>query len=176
MRLLGVLALAAPVALGTLLIVDPTAFVSWADEGSRSMVAMLVAAIVGVSLTALVVSGYLRFRFVALVKAAEQIAAGDYSTAVAVRGKGLETRLATAINGIASAFADTHDLATIDRLTGVANRQVLLSDLFSEVERASRSRIATRQRALDISPTSWAVLYRSPTCRSVGERRSGTGD
>ena len=138
MRLLGVLALAAPVALGTLLIVDPTAFVSWADEGSRSMVAMLVAAIVGVSLTALVVSGYLRFRFVALVKAAEQIAAGDYSTAVAVRGKGLETRLATAINGIASAFADTHDLATIDRLTGVANRQVLLSDLFSEVERASR--------------------------------------
>ncbi len=138
MRLLGVLALAAPVALGTLLIVDPTAFVSWADEGSRSMVAMLVAAIVGVSLTALVVSGYLRFRFVALVKAAEQIAAGDYSTAVAVHGKGLETRLATAINGIASAFADTHDLATIDRLTGVANRQVLLSDLFSEVERASR--------------------------------------
>jgi len=138
MRLLGVLALAAPVALGTLLIVDPTAYVSWVNDGSRSIVAMLVAAIAGVSLTSLVVSAYLRFRFVSLVKAAERIAVGDYSTTVTVGGKGLESRLATAINSIASAFADTHDLATIDRLTGVANRQVLLSDLFSEVERASR--------------------------------------
>ena len=138
MRVLGVLALAAPVALGAILILDPTAYVSWADEGSRSIVAMLVAAIVGVSLTALVVSGYLRFRFAGLVHAAERIAQGDYSTTVAVRGKGLDTRLATAINSIAGAFADTYDLATIDRLTGVANRQVLLSDLFSEVERASR--------------------------------------
>ena len=138
MRVLGVLALAAPVALGAVLILDPTAYVSWADEGSRSIVAMLVASIVGVSLTALVVSGYLRFRFAGLVHAAERIAQGDYSTTVAVRGKGLDTRLATAINSIAGAFADTYDLATIDRLTGVANRQVLLSDLFSEVERASR--------------------------------------
>ena len=138
LRLLGVLALAAPVVLGTLLFVDPTAYVSWVDEGSRSVVAMLVAAIVGVSLTALVVSAYVRFRFVSLVKAAERIAEGDYSTTVAVRGTGLDTRLATAINSIAGAFADTYDLATIDRLTGVANRQVLLSDLFSEVERASR--------------------------------------
>lgn len=138
MRLFGVLALAASVALGALLIVDPTAHVSWVDEGSRSIVATLAAAIVGVSLTALVVSGYLRFRFAALVKAAEQIAEGDYSTAVAVRGHGLDSRLATAINHIAGAFADTYDLATIDRLTGVANRQALLADLFAEVERATR--------------------------------------
>ena len=138
MRVLGVLALAAPVALGAILILDPTAYVAWADDGSRSIVAMLVAAIVGVSLTALVVSGYLRLRFAGLVHAAERIAQGDYSTTVAVRGKGLDTRLATAINSIAGAFADTYDLATIDRLTGVANRQVLLADLFSEVERASR--------------------------------------
>jgi len=138
MRLFGVLALAAPVALGALLIVDPTAYVSWLDEGSRSIVATLAAVVVGVSLTAMVVSGYLRFRFAALVKAAEQIAEGDYSTAVAVRGHGLDSRLATAINRIAGAFADTYDLATIDRLTGVANRQALLADLFAEVERATR--------------------------------------
>ena len=138
MRVLGVLALAAPVALGAILILDPIAYVSWADDGSRSIVALLVAATVGVSLTALVVSGYLRLRFAGLVHAAERIAQGDYSTTVEVRGKGLDTRLATAINSIAGAFADTYDLATIDRLTGVANRQVLLADLFSEVERASR--------------------------------------
>lgn len=138
MRVLGVLALAAPVALGALFLFDPTAYVSWVDEGYRSVVAMLVAAIVGVSLTALVVSGYLRFRFARLVHAAERIAQGDYGTTVTVRGKGLDTRLATAINSIAGAFADTYDLATIDRLTGVANRQVLLAELFSEVERASR--------------------------------------
>ncbi len=138
MRLFGVLALAASVALGALLILGPTAYVSWMDEGSRSIVATLATATVGVSLTALVVNGYLRFRFAALVKAAEQIAEGDYSTAVVVRGHGLDSRLATAINHIAGAFADTYDRATIDRLTGVANRQALLADLFAEVERATR--------------------------------------
>src|SRR3954447_14644126 len=36
------------------------------------------------------------------------------------------------------ALAETNDRATIDRLTGVANRQALLTLLFAEVERASR--------------------------------------
>ena len=54
------------------------------------------------------------------------------------RGSGLEGRLAAAVNDIAGALADTHDRATIDRLTGVANRQALLAELFAEVERATR--------------------------------------
>ena len=102
------------------------------------MVAALVAAAIGVSLTAILVAGYFRFRFSALVRAAERIAAGDYTTAVVPRNRGLEGRLAHAVNDIAGALADTHDRATIDRLTGVNNRQVLLADLFAEVERASR--------------------------------------
>ena len=53
-------------------------------------------------------------------------------------GGGLEARLGAAINGISASLADTHDRATIDRLTGVANRQALLADLFAEVERATR--------------------------------------
>ncbi|MGK2852473.1 MAG: bifunctional diguanylate cyclase/phosphohydrolase [Candidatus Limnocylindrales bacterium] len=138
MRLFGVLALAAPVALGILLIIDPTALVSWVGEGYRSIAAMIVATIIGVSLTALVVSAYLRFRFVSLVKAAERIAAGDYATSVTVKGAGLDARLARAVNDIAGALADTTDRATVDRLTGVANRQALLAELFAEVERASR--------------------------------------
>jgi diguanylate cyclase (GGDEF)-like protein len=137
MRLLGVLALAAPVALGILLLTAPDAWVSWIDEGVRSIVAAFVAGAIGVSLTALLVVGWFRFRFASLVKAAERVATGDYT--ISVKGHtGLEGRLATAITDIASALADTTDRATFDRLTGVANRQALLAALFSEVERATR--------------------------------------
>ena len=138
MRLLGVLALAAPVAVGLLLIAVPELTASWLEEGLRSILAALVAALVGVSLTAIVVASHFRYRFVALSKAAERIAAGDFSTRVNERGSGLEARLARAINGTAVTLAETHESATIDRLTGVANRQSLLAALFAEVERASR--------------------------------------
>jgi len=138
MRLFGILALAAPVALGVLLLTAPDAWVTWIDQGVRSLLAAFVAAAVGVSLTALLVVGWFRFRFAGLVKAAERIATGDYTTEVSTRHTGLEGRLATAMSGIASALADTTDRATFDRLTGVANRQALLASLFSEVERATR--------------------------------------
>jgi diguanylate cyclase (GGDEF)-like protein len=138
MRLLVVLALAAPVALGILLLVEPIALWSWVDEGIRSILATLVAATLGVSLTALVVAAYLRFRFAGLVKGAERIAAGDYSTSVPIPGSGLERRFAQAVNRIAGAMAETHTRATIDKLTGVANRQSLITDLLAEVERANR--------------------------------------
>jgi diguanylate cyclase (GGDEF)-like protein len=138
MRLLGVLALAAPLALGILLLVSPDALVAGLDEGVRSIAAALMAAALGVTLTALLVAAYVRFRFGSIVRAAERIAGGDYATTVVARNHGLEGRLADAINDIANALADTHDRATIDRLTGVNNRQVLLADLFAEVERATR--------------------------------------
>ncbi len=138
MRLLGILALAAPAALGILAILMPAAFDSWFDEGTRSIVATLAAAAIGVSLTAILVAGYFRFRFGSLVKAAERIADGDYATSVTARGSGLEGRLAGTINDIAGALANSHQDATVDRLTSVANRTSLLASLFSEVERASR--------------------------------------
>jgi diguanylate cyclase (GGDEF)-like protein len=137
MRLLGILALAAPVAIGILSFVAPDALGSWIDDGIRSIMAAIAAGAIGVSLTALVVGAHFRYRFARLVKAAEHIAGGDYAIQVAPR-PGLEGRLATAVNEIAGALADTHDRATIDRLTGVANRQALLSELFSEVVRATR--------------------------------------
>ncbi len=137
MRLLGILALVAPVAIGILLFVVPDALTSWIDGGARSILGAIAAGAIGVSLTALVVAAHFRYRFARLVKAAEKIADGDYATQVKPR-TGLEGRLAAAVNGIAGALADTHDRATIDRLTGVANRQALLSDLFSEVVRATR--------------------------------------
>jgi diguanylate cyclase (GGDEF)-like protein len=138
MRLLGVLALAAPVAIGALSLFVPDALVSWIDGGVRSILAAIAAGAIGVSLTALVVATHFRYRFVRLVKAAERIAAGDYATQVSTRGAGLEGRLAAAVNDISGALADTHDRATVDRLTGVVNRQALLAELFSEVVRANR--------------------------------------
>ena len=150
MRLLGVLALAAPVALGILLLVEPTILGPWIDEGSRSIVATIVAAISGVSLTVLVVAGYLRFRMSDLVKGAERLASGDYTSTVSTAGGGLEGRLATALNSIAGSMAETYDRATVDRLTGVANRQSLLAALFSEVERAARYERALSVAFVDI--------------------------
>ena len=39
---------------------------------------------------------------------------------------------------VAATLAETHDAATTDRLTGIANRPAILAALFSEVERAAR--------------------------------------
>src|SRR5689334_19151830 len=138
MRLLGVLALVTPVMVGILLISDPELTASWADAGYRPLVAAITAVSIGVALTSLICWTLVRIRYGRLTKAAERIAAGDYAVAVSELGGGLEGRLARAINGIAASLADTHDRATFDRLTGVANRQALLAALFAEVERASR--------------------------------------
>ena len=136
-RLLGVLAFAAPAALGILLLAVPE-LMPLSPEGIRLIFSAVLAASIGVSLTTLLVTSHWRYRFNSMIKAAERIAGGDYTTTVPVKGKGLEARLAQAINDIAGALTATHDQATVDRLTGVANRQALLAALFSEVERASR--------------------------------------
>ena len=138
MRLLGVLAVAAPVAVALLFLTNPGLSLSWVSDADRSLVTGAASVMIGVGLTAVLAWVIARIRFGPLVSAAERIAAGDYTVAVSTRGGGLESRLGIAINGISTALADTHDRATIDRLTGVANRQALLAALFAEVERASR--------------------------------------
>ncbi|HKB28869.1 MAG TPA: diguanylate cyclase, partial [Candidatus Limnocylindrales bacterium] len=138
MRLLGFLALAAPVVFGIRLLADPSAAPSWLADGNRSFVAAIAAATIAVCLTTGVIQLLRNLHLRRLVKAAERIVAGDYTVRIGPRGGDLETRLAVAINQISAALADTHDRATIDRLTGVFNRQALLSELFTEVERATR--------------------------------------
>jgi diguanylate cyclase (GGDEF)-like protein len=137
-RLNGVLALAIAAGIGILLIATPDTFAAIIDAPTRPIALAIVAAVLGVALTASLVAAHFRYRFAHLVKAAERIAGGDYTATVVPRGEGLEARLAQAVNDIAAALVDTHDRATFDRLTGVANRQSLLAALFAEVERASR--------------------------------------
>jgi diguanylate cyclase (GGDEF)-like protein len=137
-RLYGILALAAVVGIGILLMFAPESLAPWVDLGVRPVITALVAAGLGVALTSMLVRAHQGYRFERLIKAAERIAAGDYTAYVAPRGTELESRLAHAVNDIAAALVDTHDRATVDRLTGVANRQSLLAALFAETERASR--------------------------------------
>jgi len=136
--LFGILALAAAVGIGILLMFAPEIVSPWVPASVRPLLTSFVAGVVGVALTTMLVRAHLRYRFDYLVKAAERIAAGDYTGYVAPRGTALEVRLARAVNDIATALVDTHDRATYDRLTGVANRQSLLAALFAEVERATR--------------------------------------
>ncbi len=138
MRLLALLGLAAPVGVALLLALNPAAVRSWIDEASHSVLVALVAGTVGVSLTATLVFAYVRMRFYGLIKAAERLAAGESDVRVKVPRSGLEGRLGRAIAGVSVAMTTTHEAATIDKLTGVANRQALLMALFTEVERAAR--------------------------------------
>ena len=137
-RLLGVLALAAPFAIGTLFLLMPELAESLVDGQTRLVVASVSAAIAGVTMTAAVLYVHSQVKLRRLVKAMERLASGDYAVTVAARGNGMDGRLARSINSISMALADTHDKATMDRLTGVANRQALLGELFAEVERAGR--------------------------------------
>ena len=140
MRLLGGLGLVAPVALILLSVAMPGALASSLDEWARSIVAAIVAGAVGVSLTAVLVFMYVRLRFARLVVAAERLAEGELGVSVAApaKGHGLEGRLARAMNGISTSLSETTDAATVDKLTGVANRRALLLELFNEVDRSNR--------------------------------------
>ena len=137
-RLFGILTLGSAVGIGVLLLLAPDTAAAWLPMPVRLVVSALVASIIGVALTSMLVRAHFAYRFGYLVKAAERIAAGDYTGYVEPRGSSLERRLARAVNDIATALVDTHDRATYDRLTGVANRQSLLAALFNEVERATR--------------------------------------
>jgi diguanylate cyclase (GGDEF)-like protein len=140
MRLLGGLGLIAPLTLVVVSLAAPSVLDSWFDEGSRSMLAAVLAGTMGVSLTAGIVFFYVRLRLRRLIRAAERLAAGELGVTTGSKpsSRGLEGRLARAIDTISVSLSETTDAATIDKLTGVSNRQTLLVNLFAEVERANR--------------------------------------
>lgn len=81
---------------------------------------------------------YLRGSVAELRRAADQLAAGELGTAVQGRVARPLVPLAAALDAAAAAFHEAWDAATTDRLTRVANRATLLSQLIGEVERARR--------------------------------------
>jgi len=135
-RLLGALGLLAPI--GVALLVALALAGPGLDEPGRDAAAVAGGMLVGVLVVATVVTLWLRARIVPVVRAIERIAAGDAETEIPAFRGGLEGRLSTALRGVATTLAETHDAATTDKLTGIANRPAILAALFSEVERAGR--------------------------------------
>ena len=132
------LGLLLPVAVAIVLIASPELLGASRDEPGRPLVVAIAGAIIGVCLTTMSVLGYVRYRLQPLVEAAEQIAGGETEVRVPSPRSGLEARLARAVAGVSEAMTERHEAATVDKLTGVGNRQTLLMALFNEVERATR--------------------------------------
>jgi diguanylate cyclase (GGDEF)-like protein len=134
-RLLGALGLVAPVA-AVLLVASAISGGAPQDQVETAWIAG--GALVGVAVVAAIVSLWLRARIVPVVRAVERIAEGDVETPLPRLQGGLGGRLVDAVAAVARTLAETHDAATTDRLTGIANRPAILAALFGEVERASR--------------------------------------
>ena len=113
---------------------------AYVPESQRpALVAVLgVAAAAGMTTMALVAWSYFGWRLSRIANALEHALETDRPTELRVMGIPAERRLARAFNTAAGAFLQTEARATHDRLTGVANRETLLSTLAAEVDRASR--------------------------------------
>ena len=134
-RALSGLGLLAPVALlAIILLVGPGGHALDPLEAA----ALVVAGLVGGSLTAVVASMWIRGRIIPVVRVAERLAAGELATPLPAHGRGVDGRLARAVAQLGETLAATHDAATIDKLTGIPNRPAVLGMLFGEVERAAR--------------------------------------
>jgi diguanylate cyclase (GGDEF)-like protein len=135
-RLLGALGLLAPIGLAVLAAVVLSGTLP--DASGRVAAAVLGGVVLGTALVAAVVSLWLRARIVPAVQATERIARGDITSPIPDFHGDLGGRLADALRSVATSLAESHDAATTDRLTGIANRPAILAALFGEVERAGR--------------------------------------
>lgn len=113
------------------------------------LVAVACAAAAGLSLMAVIASAAVAQRFARLAETLELGSTGD-AHPMAIRGLPVERRLARAFNAAALAFAQVEVRAARDRLTGLANRETLLSQLTTEVERANRYREPLSVAFIDI--------------------------
>ena len=133
MRLLGGVGLAVPAVLLALLVTAPAISRSGASELSLAALVGLAVYLIGLGIALFVLR-----RVDALVRAAEQLAAGQQDVRVPVHRRGPGGRLSRALDGISATMSTSQEAATVDRLTGVSNRAALLGSLFTEVERATR--------------------------------------
>jgi len=134
-RLLGALGLFAPI--GVILLVALAQSGAALDDAG-GVVGVAVGMLIGIALASAVVTLWLRARIVPVARAMERIAEGGTPTAIPAFRGGLGGRLADALRTVSTTLAESHDAATTDKLTGIANRPAILAALFSEVERAGR--------------------------------------
>lgn len=107
------------------------------DRGT--LVAVLaIAAAAGMTTMALVAWSYFGWRLSRIAAALEGTLENDEPIQLRVAGVPAERRLARAFNAASGAFIQTEVRATHDRLTGIPNRETLLTTLQAEIERAAR--------------------------------------
>jgi diguanylate cyclase (GGDEF)-like protein len=101
-------------------------------------VLMILAVAAGATVMALVAWSYFGWRLTRVAEALEATLDTDRPLQLRVTGTPAERRLAMAFNNASGAFIQVEARAAHDRLTGVANRESLLTTLSSEIERATR--------------------------------------
>jgi two-component system, cell cycle response regulator len=134
-RFLGFLA---PVAVA--IVVSLVVGVLQTDPGQRTTYLALIglATLAGMTTAALLGWSYFGWRLNRIAADLERTLETDEPVAIKEGGIPAERRLARALNTASGAFAQVEARATHDRLTGVANRETLLTTLTAEVERATR--------------------------------------
>jgi diguanylate cyclase (GGDEF)-like protein len=108
------------------------------DQRSTLVVVLGVAAVAGMTTMALVAWSYIGWRLSRIARALEHTLDTEQPIRLREGGIPAERRLARAFNTAAGAFLQTEARATHDRLTGVPNRETLLTTLAAEIERAAR--------------------------------------
>jgi len=98
----------------------------------------ILAAGAGMTAMALAAWSYFGWRLNRIAGALEATLQADEPVSLREGGIPAERRLARAFNAAAGAFLQVEASATHDRLTGVANRETLLTTLGMEIERATR--------------------------------------
>jgi diguanylate cyclase (GGDEF)-like protein len=135
-RALGFLA---PFAVAAVVTIALAIAAQTAQPQRAALVAVLVVAFVaGMTSMALVAWSYIGWRFNRIARALERTIETDEPVLLREGGIPAERHLARAFNAASGAFLQTEVRATHDRLTGIPNRETLLTTLTAEVERAAR--------------------------------------
>lgn len=135
-RALGFLA---PVAVALFVTVTVTVHPATAPAGqSTQLLVAGLGVVAGLTTAALLGWSYITWRLNRLAYALEQTLEAEVPLKQRETGVAAERRLARALNAASGAFLQVEAKATHDRLTGIANRETLLTTLMAEVERATR--------------------------------------
>jgi diguanylate cyclase (GGDEF)-like protein len=139
LRLARAIGFLAPLAVA-LLVTVVTEAETGATENERTVQLVLtsLAVLAGMSSMALLAWSYMGWRLNRLARALEETLDADRPVHLREAGIPAERRLARAFNEAAGVFLQVEARATHDRLTGVANRETLLTTLVTEIERATR--------------------------------------
>jgi diguanylate cyclase (GGDEF)-like protein len=139
LRLIRALGFMAPIPVVLLAMVGfSVAVVADAHQRFTFSAVTILAGAAGATIVALACWIYFGLRLGHVAAALEATLTRDHPVRLRVAGTPAERRLARAFNAASGAFVQVEARAAHDRLTGVVNRETLLTTLGSEIERATR--------------------------------------